>query len=303
MIRLKSGVIVVIAVWLVGCRHEPISALPPAKEIPEYSFFVAGHSYGDIHTQTLGFHPPFRKYFDSLNALPALELGIFTGDMVAQSTKEAWDTLDQELLLLKDRNENILPTYIAVGNHDIEYPVYKARYGDTTFFSFFHRKDLFIIIDPSLDKWNITGDQMDFLKNTLETDAPEAVNIFVFFHQLLWWEEYNQFRNVLPNNTYHRADSVNFWPEVEPMFKSLEKPVIMFAGDVGPFPPYQSGREAFMYYQYDNITLIASGMGNYETDNIVTVHIMPDKSVKYELIALNGDNPNALGSLVDFVMP
>ena len=58
-----------------------------------------------------------------------------------------------------------------------------------------------------------------------------------------------------------------------------------------------------MYDQYDNITLIASGMGGNVRDNIIIIDVHEDASVSYRLIALNGSNHNALGELMDYELP
>ena len=100
-----------------------------------------------------------------------------------------------------------------------------------------------VVLDPNLDKWNISGDQLEFLKTVLNDNLEEIDNIFVFFHQLIWWEEDNIYGNVMPNSLFGRADTVNFWSEVEPLFSSLPNEVYMFAGDVGAIT---NGSE-FMY--------------------------------------------------------
>ena len=139
---------------------------------------------------------------------------------------------------------------------------------------------------------------MDFLKNALSDNALNADNIFVFFHQVLWWEPDNIYRNIALNSHEGRADTINFWTEVEPLFSSLSNDVYLFAGDVGAFP---TGDE-YMYHNYDNITLIASGMGGEERDNFVITEVKFDKTVDYRLITLNGSDINGLGKLEDYVL-
>jgi len=70
----------------------------------------------------------------------------------------------------------------------------------------------------------------------------------------------------------------------------------MYCGDVGAFP---NGDE-FSYHNYKNITLISSGMGGGKRDNFVIVNVEENKIVSFKLIALNGDDINALGELKDF---
>ena len=73
----------------------------------------------------------------------------------------------------------------------------------------------------------------------------------------------------------------------------------MFAGDVGAFA---NGSE-FMYHKYDNVTLVASGMGGEIRDNIVIIDVLEDKTTSFRLIALNGSEMNSLGKLEDYVLP
>ena len=258
-----------------------------------YSFFVAGHTYGKPGIDNIGFHPPFRKNFNLINTDKLMQFGILTGDIVWQSTEKNWNEIDQDLKLLKH------PVYFSVGNHDIQnLELYKSRYGNT-FKSFIHNSDLFIILDPNIDNWNISGDQLLFLKNTLESNHFNVENIFVFFHQLLWWEKDNLYKNVKMNSLDERAVTINFWSEIEPLFKAIENKVYMFAGDVGAF---DNGSE-FMYHTYSNITFIASGMGGGLRDNMIFVDINEDKTVSFRLISLNGGNINSLGRLIDYRLP
>ena len=56
-----------------------------------------------------------------------------------------------------------------------------------------------------------------------------------------------------------------------------------------------------MYDHFDNITLIASGMGSGTSDNIIITYVYPN-SVYYDLVAINGSDPNALGELYDYIL-
>ena len=73
----------------------------------------------------------------------------------------------------------------------------------------------------------------------------------------------------------------------------------MFAGDVGAF---NTGSE-FMFHQYDNITLVASGMGGEARDNIVVIDVHEDQSICFRLIALNGSDDSVLGQLEEYELP
>jgi hypothetical protein len=270
------------------CRKE--DKIQKDKPVIRYSFFVAGHTYGKPGVDNDGFHPPFRQKFDYIKNDSTIKFGVLTGDIVISGTKQDWDGIDRDIAYLG------MDVHFAVGNHDMSNRnLFVSRYGPT-YYSFTYDKDLFIILDPNIDHWNISGEQLQFLKQELEQKAKDADHVFVLFHQVLWWAPDNIFKNTPPNSLYDRADTITYWKEVEPLFHSLSKPVFLFAGDVGAFPTSHE----FMYYRYDSITLIASGMGGEVRDNFVIVDVYSDKSVAFRLIALNGDDMNALGKLEDF---
>lgn len=256
-----------------------------------YSFFVAGHTYGAPGVDNIGFHPPFKAKFSYIQSRPEIEFGVLTGDIVSSNpTAVDWDEIDADIDTLG------LPTYFAVGNHDMENrPLFESRYGNT-YYSFVHQNDLFIVLDPNIDEWNISGAQLQFLQDVVQNRASAADNIYVFFHQILWKEADNPFNYIHWNSSVGRGESVNFWSEVEPIFRSLSNDVIMFAGDLGA--PWTTD---VTYDSYDNITLIATGMGDPDGENFVVVNVEANKSVNYDLICLSSADMNCLGKLTDYL--
>jgi len=287
----KVCLIISVTCVLLSCDSK--STKPPDDDPPDaYSFFVAGHVYGSPGVDNEGVHPPFKNNFDIIQNDTLIEFGAFTGDIVISSTDQNWDEIDADIDLLG------IPIHFAAGNHDLSNrTLFEQRYGET-YFCFIHNDDLFIILDPNIDDWNISGSQLEFLQNQLG-NINDIENIFILFHQTLWWEDDNLFSGILPNSTYGRADSINFWSEVEPLLHNIDHDVYMFAGDMGAF----ASRYSFMYYHYDNIHFIGSGMGGNVRDNFIIVDIKEDKSVEFRLIAINGDDINALGNLEDFILP
>tara|TARA_B100001059_G_C17789377_1_gene559157 strand:- start:123 stop:1016 length:894 start_codon:yes stop_codon:yes gene_type:complete len=292
MKHLDGILVVLVLAFIFSSCKENDTAVPGSSSI-NYSFFVAGHTYGKPGFDNIGVHPPFKDKFDFINNNEFLEFGVFTGDIVLTGTEVNWNEIDSDVALLDH------PIYFAAGNHDMtDRILFESRYGQA-YRSFIHNSDLIIILDPNLDNWKISGDQLQFLESVLYNNHEHVDNIFVFFHQLLWWEPHNIYKNVVLNSFQGRADTINFWSEVEPLFHSLPNKTYMFAGDVGAF---DTGSE-FMYHSYDNITFIASGMGGESRDNIVFVDVLDDKTVSFRLIALNGDDMSSLGKLEDYILP
>lgn len=243
-----------------------------------YSFFVAGHTYGKAGVNNVGLHPPFKAQFDAIKKNEAIELGFLVGDIVSPHPKlQDWEEVDADIATLD------IPVYFAVGNHDMENrPVYEQRYGKT-YYSFVHQADLFIVLDPNLDEWNITGEQLTFLKKLLKEKGKNVHNIYVFFHQVLWIERDTKYEGIQPNSFDGRASKINFWSEIEPLFYQLNKPVFMFAGDLGA----GSWARDFYYDHYDNITFMATGMGDGKGDNYVILNVAKDKSLTYDKIIID----------------
>ena len=283
-------ILVVVGIFLVSSCKKEDDSLVPIQET-SYNFFVAGHTYGQPGVDNKGLHPPFQDKFDFINQRQA-KMGFLTGDIVPVGTEKNWNEVDSVLKFLD------ADVYFAVGNHDMsDRQLFENRYG-ITYFDFSFEDDLFIILDPNIDEWNISGAQLEFLKNVLNSKANVSRNIFVFFHQLLWWDRHNKYRNVRLNSTEGRADSINFWTEVEPLFHKLPNNVYMFAGDLGA----GSWSDNFMYDHYDNITFIASGMGEGNGDNFVIVKVGKE-NISFELIALNENEVHSLGDFKDYMLP
>jgi hypothetical protein len=263
----------------------------------KYSFFVAGHTYGPggwdikgLHIK--GLHPPFTAKFDWIKNQTSIEFGVLTGDIVYAGTEERWDAVDAAISSIG------LPVHFAAGNHDLKNrELFENRYG-RTYYSFSHGNDLFIVLDPNIDGWNISGEQLVFLEDLVGGGGNE--NIFIFFHQMLWWEADNAYRYILPNSKAGREENINFWTEIEPILTESNRNIVLFAGDIGAFPFWPDYR-AFMYHEHKNLTLIASGMGGCKQDNFIVVNVLDAGEIDFQLVSLNdGDNIDALGDLEDF---
>lgn len=268
-----------------------ISLLSAQTDSSPYSFFIAGHTYGQPGVNNIGLHPPFKQKFGYIQSRPEIKFGVLTGDIVPSNPdSEDWDEVDIDIDSLG------LPVYFAVGNHDMENrPLFESRYGDTYYY-FIYKNDLFIVLDPNIDNWNISEAQLDFLEDVVESNYQSVDNIFVFFHQLLWWNNDNIYSNIYPNSFAGRADTINFWTEVEPVFHQLPNTVVLCSGDMGA--GYWS--DDFMYDAYDNIVFICSGMGEGVGDNFVVIQVDSSKMISYDLICLNDSVLECFGELTDY---
>lgn len=259
----------------------------------KYSFFVAGHTYGQPGVNNVGFHPPFRSKFDYIKGRDEIEFGVLTGDIAGPNpTTIDWREIDSSIDTLG------LPVYFAVGNHDvINRIVFETRYGNT-FYEFSLNNDLFIVLDPNISNWNISTDQLKFVENILKEKKDSVNNIFLFFHQLLWVNDHNLFRNIRMNSTEGRARSINFWSEFLPLFDNVKNPIVFFAGDLGA----GSWSDDVMYYVLQNKTFIASGMGEGIGDNFIVVNVWSNNALTFDLIPLVEGDSAILGQLSDHLV-
>jgi len=253
----------------------------------KYSFFSAGHTYGHPTAQNIGLHPPFVNVFPVINSYQTMEFGVLLGDVVRDLSPSSWDAAVDDIKLIN------MPVFIAAGNHDIS-DEFTNRFG-SYYYSFIEHDDLFIFITPALGRWNIDGAQKEFLINTVDTYADQVNNIFVMHHELIWWSPYNILNSVIINYQPDYPGSTNFWSEIEPIFNNLPNNVIFFAGDLGA----TLSVTPFMYYNYDNITMIGTGMGGGQNDNFIITDVYND-TIIYNLYALNYDDPKELGELTNY---
>ena len=156
-----------------------------------YSFFSAGHTSGNPLKPQLGLYPPFVNYFPTINHNVKIDLGFLTGDLVRKGTPKEWDAAQNDLKNLKKT------IFIAAGNHDmgLEFVTRFKEY----YYSLKHKNDLFIVLTPGLDDWNISGEQFNFLKKTLDDNAASVNNIFILLHELIWWSPTNRYKNIKIN--------------------------------------------------------------------------------------------------------
>jgi hypothetical protein len=252
-----------------------------------YSFFVAGHVYGNPIDYAPGLYEPFRQQISFFENEKALEFGVFTGDVVPSPTKEYFDSA------IVAMSEFPVPIMVTPGNHDRGdlFKNYFPEYSSET-----RNDDLFIYLAPEFCV--IDGDQLEFLQSQIARHD-SVNNIFVFFHELLWWTSTNEFSGIEVNWLKEYNPNGNFWSDIHPILDSLPNDVFLIAGDLGA----TKTASPFMYHQKDNITYIASGMGGNILDNFILIDVGEDHSVVFRHYSFTKDGVELLPDLTEFEMP
>lgn len=266
-----------------------------AKDV-DHSFFVAGHTYGNPKEKVnvKGLYPLFVEKIPFINRQIGMDNGFLLGDVVR--TPRYWREAASDI------SKFTMPIHMVRGNHDGNLETFEEMF-DNSYKKFLYKNNLYIILDTNLDKWNISGDQLTFLMNALRIDGNNVDNIFIMMHHIIWYSE-EKLRAPKPNSYENRAKKLNFWTRIEPLLRNQQKPVYVFAGDIGAFAfnsnKYLTNSPEYFYHNYDNITFIGTGMGGGVRDNFIIADVHKDQSVTFRLINLNGKDIHALGNLEDY---
>ncbi|MGD2166630.1 MAG: hypothetical protein PVF63_00900 [Gammaproteobacteria bacterium] len=238
----------------------------------EYAFFAAGHVYGAPGTGRPGLYPRFMDRIAELNGNPGLVFGVFTGDVVAESTPLYWRAAQLDMQRIR------VPVLVAPGDHDRGHE-FAMRFG-RGYHSHEVADDLVIVLDTA--QWRVPADQLDFVSRQL-AEHSRARYIFIFVHELLWWTPDNRFADIRTNSRSTYPGHSNFWSELAPMLRRLEQRVVIYAGDLGATGDVSHT----VFDRFDNLILIGSGMGNGKNDNYVLTEVLSDDSLRFFSVSLD----------------
>lgn len=281
-------ILIIILITIFACKKEPILENTPVINKEPYAFYVAGHAYGEVGVNYMGIHPPFQEYFEKLNNNQEIKFGCFLGDFVKSGTESDWAHFNDDLKLLTD------PVHLVFGNHEYKNEDYIETNFDRTYYAFEQNNDIHIILDGNIDGWSIKGEQLDFLKSTLNNSSDNDI-VFIYAHQALWVGNSDISPVIFVNSLEGRMSNPNFWSEVMPLLTELNKPVYLFSGDLG-----STWSDDCYYNAYENVHFLATGMGDGEGDNILEIDVLSDGRLDIDLIALNTDDPTSLGAYKDY---
>lgn len=251
----------------------------------QYSFFAAGHTYGKPGVHSVGLYPKFYRDILGRSNKKKIDFGFLTGDVVKDASLKSWEAVKSQL------NKLSFDTYIAPGNHDVgdgpnnaKRDIYKYLYGET-FYTFYKYNDLFIVLDPNINGWDIKKDQLSFLKSALRNNHGRNNNIFILMHQVIWSsrDRDKSFEKIIYNSSAGKGNGItNYWSEVAPLLEEQDSDIYVISGDVGAF---DNGSELFCH-NVKNVKYLASGMGGGARDNYL-IFTVTGGEVSTKVIVLN----------------
>lgn len=207
------------------------------------------------------------------------DFGFLTGDFILKPTEKNWSEIDS---ISKDW---IPELHFVAGNHDYgNGQIFEKRSGGSNRF-FYKGNTLFVILNLTNTGWLIREDQWKMIQDGLNKSDSKISQVFVLTHQVAYVNSSPLFQNVQPNSFDGSAGDLKFFETNLEKFIDLEVPVFFIAGDVGAI----AGRNGSSYHQVENLHLIASGMGNSETDNFLSVRVTNDSTEISKINLLNGE--------------
>ena len=270
-------------------NHVELSEPGPDGE----QFLVVGHLYGTIQGEDNQPAPGLLNALPELNRIP-LSLLVSLGDMVKQSEADDFDELDRQLL-----KPAAFPVFNTVGNHDVENrALYEDRYGPT-YFSFRHGPSRMIFLDTEREHCAIDSPQREMLNSVMQEALEDRTTrqIFIFMHKTFFFKNDRLFELKAEKagpNVWDCYGTGNFSEIMQTIIQpaALQKPVYLFAGDVGAYGNLSP------YYEKlpgSSLTLVMTGLGDFPSDSGILVTVKGD-DVQLEAYSLTGNQMNPLPS-------
>lgn len=241
----------------------------------DFSFIVSGHFHGASNSNS---GMPAASLMANLNFLHQRNTAFMVclGDLFLNVER---DHANYEKYFFSQLQ---FPLFNSVGNHDVDNDYYGSHYGDT-YFSFDIGKTRFLILDTEMENGDITGEQLQLVKHSLN-DLKGIKNVFLFMHRTLWVDMDEKLSELFTDNT-QSATTTNFKEEVFPIIQSASKKskIYLMSGSMGNAPA------SFFYHPYDkNITFLATAIRDLPRDAVLYVRCKNNEII-FETFSLNAN--------------
>jgi len=246
------------------------------NKVIDKQIVIAGHTYGTPGDKNTSTYPKFLNNLDKKSQ--KYDYAFLAGDIVSEANKENFLKVKNELSFFFNN------LYIAPGNHDVGQSS-KVKNIKKEFLSVFNKnyqkviinKNLFIVLDSTINPGNISINQIIYLKNEIE-NIEDIKNIFIITHHAVWQNYTNK---KVSSNAREDLFLNNNFNYVLSLFQNLKKEIKVFfiAGDFGVF----HHRTVLFCEKNKNFYFIATGMGNKKLDNYLKVLI----SLNGEIVSIN----------------
>ncbi len=232
-----------------------------------YEIIIAGHSYGRPAPLVRGTYTKFLNYLNQ-NLINKQDFFILAGDIARKANRQNFKIVKKEIMKFSKK------IIIAPGNHDVGTgPNSKERKQfiqefKKTYDKLFIKNNLFFVLDSNINPYNITEDQIYFIKKVLE-NYKNLENIFIITHHVIWYNYIS--KDIITNNKGRDVPSNINFENVLDLFKDkkVNNGIFFIAGDVGRF---ENVTKIFCE-KANKIKFIATGMGSGKNDNFLKIKI------------------------------
>ena len=228
-------------------------------------FFVAGNVLGNPDVEGTPFHPPFDQFLEIAKQDSSLDFAIFSGNVTPDGSLNSWEKAN---INIKKFGKEV---YLIPGETDLsKRAIYTSIHG-TPNHSFERGNNLFLFWDATEHHWNFFPQQVDDLVEKVESASYD--NVFIIVNHMLWYDS-TITKHTIPNSTVGRNETQfqTFYHTILSKLNKLNAPVYLFAGDVG----LKGGNCGI--HRYDNVRMIATGLGGYEWESVIDVSVTNGKA-------------------------
>jgi hypothetical protein len=256
--------------------------------VSNYSFIVSGHFHGQSNNGSTFPASTVLASIDTLNKLnPTFLMSL--GDLFLDVNDVYLDHYKSSLF-----SKIKFPLFNAVGNHDLSNGNrYEKEYGKS-FFSFSVASELYIVLNTEINDGSIDGEQLSFLKSSVEEAKKSKIkNIFIFTHRPIWAERIDKYKHLFLENTRTAIGTNNFMEEVLPLINTISnsKNVFWMSGSLG------GGPASFFYDKNDENKIVFIQTAIRDTPNDAMLNVSVNNGVvKLNGISLTNQQLNAIES-------
>lgn len=263
---------------VVAQTPSPFNGLKVKDSLRNYSFIVSGHFHGASTNYSTFPASTILAGIDTINTSRAAFL-ISLGDLFLDVNEQYIKNYKKSLF-----DKLKIPLFNAVGNHDISNNnQYTQLYGKS-FFAFKTITEQFIFLDTEVKDGDIVGEQLGFLKKTVQSLDPSCRNVFILSHRPVWAQSIKKYEQLFKDNTRSILNSNNFNNEIVPLLKKVSgKEIFWISGSMG------NGAASFFYDKNEEfkITFMQTAIRDLPRDAVLKVSVN-NGTVSFQGISLTG---------------
>jgi len=137
-----------------------------------------------------------------------------------------------------------------------------------------------------LNRDSLNQENLQLIKDSISAHQ-QCKRYFILSENMIWCNNRSLFCKVQTEQSrIGEYRDNNFWTELEPMFNKLEQDVYFIGGGMAR----DTGDDGYLYFAYENIHLIGTGIGESLESNALKINIHEDDRISIEVHAEYSDS-------------